>query len=80
MVIYSGDEFADWRGDILLTGLQSKGIVRVRPSGTAASEVQRIDLGARIRDIAIASTGALRVLTDGTAAASGELKRITPVF
>lgn len=77
MVVYQGAEFADWSGDLLLTGLQSHGLIRVRPSGDTAQEVQRIDLGTRVRDIAIGRDGSLWVLTDG---AAGELRRLTPVF
>lgn len=77
MLFYRGQEFADWRGDVLLTGLVSKGLVRVRIAGETAQEVQRFDLGARMRDIAEGPDGALWILTDGPA---GELKRITPTF
>jgi glucose/arabinose dehydrogenase len=77
MIYYDGDEFADWRGSLLLTGLQSNGIVRVRTNGDAAQEVQRISLGARIRDIAKGAGGSLYIITDG---ATGALRRITPVF
>lgn len=77
MIVCKGKLFADWSGDILLTGLQSRGIVRVRPMGTTATEVQRIDLGTRIRDIAEAPDGALWILTDGV---TGELRRLSPLF
>jgi glucose/arabinose dehydrogenase len=77
MIVCKGKLFADWSGDILLTGLQSRGIVRVRPMGTTATEVQRLDLGTRVRDIAEAPDGSLWILTDGP---SGELRRLSPVF
>lgn len=77
MLFYRGNELADWRGDILLTGLVSKGLVRVRFAGETTQEVQRFDLGARVRDIAEGPDGSLWILTDGPA---GELKRITPTF
>jgi len=77
MVFYQGREFADWRGDILLTGLVSTGLVRVRLQGDKAHEVQRIDLGTRIRDITEGAGGSLYILTDGP---DGELRRITPRF
>jgi glucose/arabinose dehydrogenase len=77
MIFYSGNVFADWKGDILITGLQSHGIVRVRTAGETAKEVQRVDLGTRIREIEQGPDGALWVLTDGKA---GELRKLTPVF
>lgn len=77
MLFYKGGEFADWRGSVLLTGLQSKGLVRVSIGQDGAQEAQRLDLGTRIRDIAEAPDGSLWILTDGSL---GELRRITPVF
>ncbi|WP_264443510.1 PQQ-dependent sugar dehydrogenase [Novosphingobium sp. JCM 18896] len=77
MLFYKGSEFSEWRGDALLTGLASKTLVRIRTNGDSAQEVQRFDMGTRIRAIAEAPNGSLWILTDGTA---GELRRITPVF
>jgi glucose/arabinose dehydrogenase len=77
MIFYRSDIFGAWRGDAILTGFQSRGLVRVRVVGETASEVQRLDLGARIRDIVEAPDGSLFILTDGDA---GELRKISPVF
>jgi len=77
MIFYSGTMFADWRGDAILSGLQSHGLVRVRFSGGTANEVQRVDLGNRIRFLAQASDGAIWVLED---APTGRLLRLTPTF
>ena len=77
MIFYAGNRFADWRGDAILTGLSSQALVRVRINGTGAAEVQRIAMGARIRDIAEMPDGSLYILTDG---AAGELRRVDPVF
>lgn len=76
MVRYTGNEYFDWNNDFLLTGLQQRGIVRVRTQGIQAQEVQRIDLGARIRSIALAPDGGLFVVTDGE---TGEIRRLAPV-
>lgn len=76
MVRYNGNEFFDWNNDFLLTGLQQRGIVRVRTNNNQAQEVQRIDLGARIRDIAVSPKGEIYVVTDG---ATGEIRKLTPV-
>ncbi|MDB5700333.1 MAG: hypothetical protein JWL66_532 [Sphingomonadales bacterium] len=77
MIFYSGTEFGDWKGDAIISGLQSKGLVRVRFSGTTAKEVQRIDLGARIRSVTQGPDGGLWVLEDQPA---GRLLRLSPVF
>ena len=77
MIFYKGNVFGDWRGDAILTGLVSKALIRVRLKGNGASEVQRIDMGARIRDIQEAVDGSLWVLED---APTGRLLQISPVF
>lgn len=77
MIFYSGTVFADWRGDAIIAGLQSKGLVRVRTSGTTSTEVQRIDMGARIRAVQQGPDGALWVLEDQP---SGRLLKLAPVF
>lgn len=75
MIIYSGNLFAAWRGDAIIGGLQSKGLVRVRFTGTSATEEQRIPLGARIRDVEEGPDGAIWVIED---APTGRLLRLVP--
>jgi glucose/arabinose dehydrogenase len=75
MVRYAGNEFLDWNNDFLLTGLQQHGIVRVRTLGITATEMQRIDLGTRIRSLAVSPQGAIFVVTDG---ATGNIIRVMP--
>lgn len=77
MIFYSGAMFGDWRGDAIISGLQSDGLVRVRFNGNTAEEVQRIALGARIRAVAQAPDGAIWVLEDQP---TGRLLRLMPVF
>lgn len=77
MIFYSGTVFADWQGDALIAGLQSKGLVRMRISGNSATEMQRIDLGARIRAVQQSPDGAIWVLEDQP---SGRLLKLAPIF
>ncbi|QGP80899.1 PQQ-dependent sugar dehydrogenase [Sphingobium sp. CAP-1] len=77
MIFYTGTQFADWRGDAIITGLQSRGLVRMRINGDSATEMQRIDMGARIRAVAQAPDGALWVLEDQP---SGRLLKLAPIF
>jgi glucose/arabinose dehydrogenase len=77
MIFYSGNVFGDWRGDAIISGLMSKGLVRVRVSGTTAKEVQRIDLGARIRSVTEGPDGAIWVMEDQP---MGRLLKLSPVF
>lgn len=75
MILYTGNLFADWRGDAIITGLVSQGLVRVRFNTTSAAEVQRIGLGQRIREVEQGPDGAIWVLED---AANGRLLKLTP--
>ena len=75
MIQYSGLLFPMWRDDILVTGLASKALIRVRVTGASAFEVERIGMGQRIRDIEQSSDGALWIVEDG---ASARLLRLTP--
>lgn len=77
MIFYSGSMFGAWRGDAIVSALQAQGLLRVRVSGTSATEVQRIDLKARIRAIAQGPDGAIWVLEDQP---SGRLLKLAPVF
>lgn len=77
LIFYNGAEFADWNGDALLTGLVSRALIRVHIDGDKAVEVQRLDLGGRIREVEQGPNGSLYVLVDSP---DGKLVRITPVF
>ncbi|MEG3181715.1 PQQ-dependent sugar dehydrogenase [Sphingomonas sp. LT1P40] len=65
MIQYTGTRFIGWNGDFVLAGLVSQGLVRVRLSGSTASEVARVALGARIREVEQGPDGAIWVLEDG---------------
>ncbi len=75
MIQYRGSAFSGWNGDFLLAGLTQQGLVRVRVTGTTASEMARISLGARIREVEEGPNGSLWVLRDGD---SGALVELTP--
>jgi aldose sugar dehydrogenase len=77
MIQYRGTLFTGWTGDFVLAGLVSQGLVRIRVSGTTASEVGRVPLQARIREVEEGPDGALWVLEDG---GSGRLVRLDPAF
>lgn len=75
MIQYRGSRFVNWEGDFVLAGLTGQGLVRVRLSGRTASEVARIPLGTRIREVEQGPDGAIWVLGDG---AGGRLIRLDP--
>lgn len=75
MIFYTGSAFPQWQGQALIAGLGSGGIVRVKIDGEKATELERIDLGNRIREIEQAPDGTLYVLEDGEGA---KLRHLVP--
>ncbi|TIS98357.1 PQQ-dependent sugar dehydrogenase [Mesorhizobium sp.] len=75
MTFYTGDMFADWRGDLLIGGLSAGGIVRVRLDSKQFAGEEVLALGRRIRDVVQAPDGAVMALTDEPA---GRILRLSP--
>ncbi|WP_164824624.1 PQQ-dependent sugar dehydrogenase [Sinorhizobium meliloti] len=75
MMFYTGDLFADWRGDLLIGSLSAGGIVRVQTDGQKVTGEEVLSLEARIRDLLQASDGSVLALID---AASGRILRLRP--
>ena len=74
-IIYSGSRFPAWRGNALISGLSSQALVRVAIDGERAREVERYDMGQRIRQVVQGPDGALWLLEDGIGA---RLLRLDP--
>ena len=74
-IIYSGDKFPAWRGDALISGLSSQALVRVKIDGDTAREVERFDMGQRIRQVVQGPDGDLWLIEDGPDA---RLLRLSP--
>lgn len=75
MIQYRGNRFVGWENDFILAGLASQGLVRVRVNGTTATEVARVGLGSRIREVEQGPDGSIWVLEDG---ATGRLIQLNP--
>ncbi|HSF16990.1 MAG TPA: PQQ-dependent sugar dehydrogenase [Vicinamibacteria bacterium] len=78
LMVYRGDRFSGWRGDALVAGLSSRAIVRIELEGHEAREVERYDMGARIRSVVEGRDGALWVLEDDEEDSTGRLLKLTP--
>ncbi len=76
MTFYTSDAVPGWDGSILIGGLTSRGIVRVRVEDRKVTDEERISLGARIRDVETAPDGSVYVLTDES---DGRLLRLSPL-
>ena len=78
LLIYGGELFEDWGGDAFAAGLSSGAIVRIGFDGDNASELERYDMGARIRSIEEAPDGSVWVLEDERGESQGRLLKLTP--
>ncbi len=78
LIFYTGDKFPQWRGNALIGSMGAQGIVRVEITGDTAREVERLDLGARIREIEQAPDGSLYVLEDEARGSQGRLLKLVP--
>lgn len=78
LMIYGGDLFEGWRGDAFAAGLSSQAIVRIGFDGDNATELERYDMGARIRSIEEAPDGSVWVLEDERRGSQGRLLKLTP--
>ena len=72
MLFYSGEMFADWRGDALIAGLSSRSLVRVEASPEGATEAGRYAMEGRVRSLDVAPDGAIWLATD-----EGKLLRLS---
>jgi len=67
--------FGEWTGDMLIGGLITEGIVRVRLEGGAVADEEAIELGHRVRDLRIGPDGDFWLVTDED---NGRVMRLTP--
>jgi glucose/arabinose dehydrogenase len=77
MIFYSGSQLPHWQGSAVIGGLSAQGLVRVEVEGATAREIERVPLGARIRDVEQGPEGAIWVLEDGKRGSEGRLLKLT---
>ncbi len=75
MTFYTGDLFSGWQGNILIGGLSSQALVRLTVEGQQVTDEERIEMGARIREVHQGNDGAVYLLTDE---GHGEILRLMP--
>ncbi|MCH8487168.1 MAG: PQQ-dependent sugar dehydrogenase [Candidatus Cyclonatronum sp.] len=76
LVVYRGDVFPGWRGDVFSGGLVSGEVRRVILDGETVTGEEKLTIGARVRDVRQGPDGFLYVLTDEE---NGRLLRIEPL-
>ncbi|MDI9246886.1 PQQ-dependent sugar dehydrogenase [Marinobacter sp. CHS3-4] len=77
MALYTGDLFPQWHGDLLVGGLVTRQVHRVRLENGKAREVGVLfsEPGERIRDVRAGPDGAIYLLTDSD---NGRVLKVTP--
>ena len=77
MTFYGGTAFPAWKGDLLVSGLRSRALIRLELAGERVVGEERLleELGLRVRDVAVAPDGAVHVVTDGR---DGKILRLFP--
>ena len=73
MIVYSGNLFPQWKGDILLGGLSGEALLRIDVNGERATKAEQWSMNARIREVEQGPGGEVFLLEDG-----GRLLRLTP--
>ncbi len=75
LMFYDGNLFPEWKGNAFLGGLGSESLIRVEIDGDTAREVERFDMGKRIREEEQGPNGAIWILEDEK---GGRLLKLTP--
>ena len=77
LMLYRGERFPDWRGDLFVSTLAERSVRRIRVQGDmlAGEEILFEELEERIRDVRAGPDGYLYLLTDN---ANGRLLRVLP--
>lgn len=76
LVVYTGNRFPAWRGDLFAGGLVSQSVIRIDldASGKVSGQ-EAIEIGQRVRDVRQGPDGFLYILTDE---GNGRLIRLEP--
>ena len=77
LLFYTGSQFPQWRGSVLIGGLSSQALIRVQIDGNSAREVERFDMGQRIREVEQGPDGSIYLLEDERNGSGGRLLRLT---
>ncbi len=64
LVVYHGEAFPEWKGNIFSGGLASGEVRRIILNGTSIAGEEKLSIGARVRDVREGPDGYLYILTD----------------
>jgi glucose/arabinose dehydrogenase len=74
LFVPEGTEFSEWAGDMLIGGMVTQGVMRVRLDGGEVAAEEAIEAGGRVRDLRIGPDNALWMVTDDE---NGAVLRVT---
>lgn len=75
MATYTGALFEGWEGDLLVGGLVAQAVVRLTIRDDEVYTEEWLEIGQRVRDIAVDSDGSILIITDAT---DGAVLRLVP--
>jgi len=79
MIVYTGDLFPAWRGDILFGALSAGGVERVDLENGAVAGTEFLPFNTRIREVEQGPDGAIYLLTNAKDGTEGSLWRLEPI-
>ena len=75
LMLYRGEIFPDWQGNLFVSGLVAKEVIRIKIENNKAVIQETIPIGQRVRDVMEGKDGFIYILTDEQ---SGQLIRLEP--
>lgn len=79
MIFYTGDLFAEWRGDILFGSLSAGGLERVDLENGTVTDTQFMPFSTRIREVEQGPDGGIYLLTNAPGGKMGAIWRMEPM-
>jgi glucose/arabinose dehydrogenase len=76
LLLYRGDRFPNWQGNLFAGGLVSREVIRIQIDGNQTVVQEKIPIGQRVRDVRQDKDGFIYILTDEQA---GQLIRLEPM-
>jgi glucose/arabinose dehydrogenase len=77
MAYYDADAIPEWKGAFLVGGLVSRGVVVLHMENDRVKYGERVDLGARIRDVKVGPDGAVYAVTEQRGGGNSTIVRLT---
>src|SRR5690606_33839686 len=77
MAYYGGEEFPEWDGAFLVGGLVAQAVVVLHMDGDRVAEEERVDIGARVRDVRVGPDGAVYAVTENRDTAQSSIIKLT---